>query len=102
MRRLDTPPYSFAVPDETYLRALYEQAVQQPDVVPVAFHEAVCVFTRRARNEGVPIERIIVALKEMLGATLHDAGSGGGMGMSPAHRMVDGAVRACIEQYYAS
>ena len=99
MRRLDTPPYSFAVPDETHLHALYQEAVQVPDTVHAAFHEAVCVFTRRARNEGVPIERIIVALKEMIGANLHDAGSGG-VQQSPGQRVVEGAIRACIGQYY--
>ena len=75
MRRLDTAPYSFAVPDEPHLRALYLQAVQQPDAMLPALGDSICVFTRRARNEGVPVERIIAALKDTLRGDMNDAAS---------------------------
>ena len=99
MRRLDTPPYGFALPDETHLRALYDQALHEPDDTHAAFHAAVCAFTKRAKDEGAPIERIIVALKDMLGVTVR-AQPRDGQAPAPEQRLVDDAVRACIAQYY--
>jgi hypothetical protein len=100
MRRLDTPPYGFALPDETHLRALYERALHEPADAHDAFRAAVCAFTKRARNEGAPIERIIVALKDMLGVTVRLQVRVEGREIPPEQQLVDEAVRACIAQYY--
>ena len=101
MRRLDTPPYGFALPDETHLRALYDEALRAPDATHTAFRAAVCAFTKRAKGEGAPIERIIVALKDMLGASAR-AHPRDGQAPAPEQLLVDDAVRACIAQYYDS
>jgi hypothetical protein len=106
MRRLDTPPYGFALPDETHLRALFEQALHESDAARLAFREAVCSFTKRAKGEGAPIERIIAALKDMLGANVRLPARGAAAPPEPPpehpseQQLVEGAVRACIDQYY--
>ena len=112
MRRLDTPPYSFAVPDETHLRALFEQALHGPDTTRDAFRTAVCAFTKRAKDEGAPIERIIAALKDMLGATPRPAHLASADASHEPHdhapepsseqQLAEHAIRACIGQYYDS
>ena len=71
MRRLETPQYSFALPDEARIRALFERALREPrggSPEPLAaLHEGICSFVRRARAEGRQVETIIVALKDILG-----------------------------------
>jgi hypothetical protein len=72
MRRLDTPQYQFALRDEAHLRALFERVVREPrgptqeSHVP-ALREGVCSFARRAKSDGVQIETIIIALKDIFG-----------------------------------
>jgi hypothetical protein len=101
MRRLDTPPYGFALPDETYLRDLFERALRHPDDSLDTFRSAVCAFTKRAKDEGAPIERIIVALKDMIGVTVRPQ-TRADQALPPEEQLADDAVRACIAQYYDS
>ena len=101
MRRLDTPPYGFALPDETHLRALFEQALLASDSARTEFRAAVCAFTKRAKGESAPIERIIAALKDMLGTNVRPQAHSTSA-QTLEQQLVDEAVRACIDQYYES
>jgi hypothetical protein len=106
MRRLETPPYQFALQDEAPLRALFERALREPrgpakEQHTRALHDAVRDFVRRARADGRQCETIIVALKEIFGvpdrpnrAFREDDD------MPPAVLLVRRVVRWCINEYY--
>jgi hypothetical protein len=72
MRRLETPPYEFALRDEPRLRELFERALRQPrgnaqDQRMLALRDGVCDLVHRAKAEGRQVETVIVALKDIFG-----------------------------------
>ena len=101
MRRLDTPPYGFALPDEERLRALFARALADSDEAREALRRAVCDFTQRARRAGAPAERVVIAVKEIMGVQLPQ-----GVALSthafprPEVRLLEDVVRWCIEEYF--
>ena len=101
MRRLDTPSYGFALPDEERLRALFAYALASTDDTRDTLKDAVCDFTRRARRAGAPVERVVIAIKEIMGVELPQ-----GMALSahayprPQLRLLEEVVRWCIEEYF--
>ena len=108
MRRLETPPYEFALRDEPRLRALFERVVSEPpagsqETHTVALHGAVCDLTRRAKAAGLHVETVIVALKDIFGVPDRPNRSlRGDESTPPRVLLVRRAVRWCIQEYYGS
>jgi hypothetical protein len=108
MRRLETPPYEFALQDEAQLRALFERVLREPpagsqETHVVALRTAVCALVRRGKETGLQIETVIVALKDIFG--VHDRPSRslrGEDGAPPHVALVRRVVRWCIEEYYGT
>jgi hypothetical protein len=104
MRRLDTPPYEFAVPHETLLRGLFERALrdrQDDEANLAAFRGAVCTLVRLAKANGHHVETVIIALKEILGVSARPLRTlGGDEDLPPSALLARRAVRWCIEEYY--
>ena len=105
MRRLETPPYQFALRDEARLRELFERALREPRSGPrdalAALRDGVGDFVRRSRADGRQIETIIVALKDIFGVpdrplkTFRDEAD-----TPSAVLLMRRVVRWCIEEYY--
>ena len=104
MRRLDTPPYEFAVPHETRLRGLFERTLRDPrreEANLAAFRDAVCTLVRLAKADGHQVETVIIALKEILGVSARPLRTlGGDEDLPPSVLLTQRAVRWCIEEYY--
>jgi hypothetical protein len=72
MRRLETPPYHFALRDEAHLRSLFERVLREPrgatqEAHTLALRDGVCKLVHRAKDEGQLVETVIVALKDIFG-----------------------------------
>ena len=104
MRRLDTPPYEFAVPHETRLRGLFERTLRDrrnEEANLGAFRDAVCKLVAQAKAEGQHVETVIIALKEILGVSARPVRTlGGDDDLPPSVLLARRAVRWCIEEYY--
>ena len=106
MRRLETPPYAFALRDEPQLRALFERVVREPrsssqETHVVALHQGVCALVRRAKAEGVQVETVIVALKDIFAVPDRPNRSlRGDEDTPPQVVLVRRVVRWCIQEYY--
>ena len=108
MRRLETPPYEFALRDEPHLRALFERVLREPaagsqETHVVALRNAVCDLVRRGKAGGLQVETVIVALKDIFGVPDRPNRSlRGDEGTPPRILVVRRAVRWCIQEYYGS
>jgi hypothetical protein len=106
MRRLETPPYEFALRDEPHLRALFERVLDEPpagsqETHTVALHAAVCDLVRRAKAAGLQVETVIVALKDIFGVADRPSRSLRGDDNAPPRvLLVRRVVRWCIHEYY--
>jgi hypothetical protein len=104
MRRLETPPYEFALSHETRLRGLFELTLRDrrnQDANEVALRDAVCSLVRRAKDEGRQVETVIVALKDILGLTDRPRRTlGGDDDLPPAALLARRLVTWCIQEYY--
>lgn len=103
MRRLETPPYRFALPQEAKLRLLFERARQAPNGIEEqeALRDGVCSLVKRAKDDGRQVETVIVALKDIFG--LPDRPNRpfrDDENAPPATVLVRRVVRWCIEEYY--
>ncbi len=106
VRRLETPPYEFALPDEPHLRALFEQVLREPpagsqETHVVALRNSVCDLVRRGRKAGVQVETVIVALKDIFGVPDRPSRSLRGDEDSPSQLvLLRRVIRWCILEYY--
>ena len=103
MRRLETPPYRFALPDEARLRVLFENALRMPHAAPdqEALRRGVCGLVKRAKEEGRQVETVIVALKDIFAVPDRpNRAFREEEDTPPAVLLVRRVVRWCIEEYY--
>jgi hypothetical protein len=105
MRRLETPPYQFALRDEAHIRGLFDRALHPPrgeaPAAQTALRSGVCDFVRRARADGRQVETIIVALKDILGVPDRPSRSlRGDEDAPPAVLLARRVIRWCIDEYY--
>jgi hypothetical protein len=106
MRRLETPPYQFALADEPQLRALFERVLREPptgseETHVAALRNAVCVLVRRGKASGLQIETVIVALKDIFAVPDRPNRSlRGDEDTPPQVVLVRRVVRWCIQEYY--
>lgn len=107
MRRLETPPYEFALADEPQLRALFERVLQElpagsQETHIVALRNAVCTLVRRAKEAGLQVETVIVALKDIFGVSDRPSRSLRGDDDAPPPRvLLRRVIRWCIQEYYS-
>ena len=106
MRRLETPPYEFALADEPQLRALFERVLREPpaesqETHVVALRNAVCALVRRAKAGGLQVETVIVALKDIFAVPDRPSRSlRGDEDAPPQTVLLRRVVRWCIQEYY--
>jgi len=106
IRRLETPPYEFALRDEPRLRALFERVLGEPpggsrETHALALHGAVCDLVRRAKGAGLQVETVIVALKDIFGVPDRPNRSlRGDEDAPPRVLLVRRVIRWCIQEYY--
>ena len=83
------------------LEQAFDRALQDPTRIG-QFNEAVCAFTQAHKDNGEPIERVLVHLKERIAharAVSWEIGNYENE-LDSAHGLTDGAVRRCIEHFY--
>ena len=108
MRRLETPPYQFALPDEARLRALFERVVREPpggsqETQVVALRDAICDLARRGKAAGLQVETVIVALKDIFGVSDRPRRSlRGDEDAPPKTLLTRRVIRWCIQEYYGA
>ena len=107
MRRLETPPYEFALRDEVRLRALFERALREPRSgsaeAQAALRDGVCSLVTRAKTEGRQVETVIVALKDIFGLPDRPNRSlRGDDDTPPGVLLVRRVIRWCIHEYYGT
>jgi len=106
VRRLETPPYAFALRDEPHLKALFERVLREPragsqETAVVALRAGVCNLVRRAKAEGLQVETVIVALKDIFGVPDRPNRSlRGDEDTPPQIVLARRVVRWCIHEYY--
>ena len=106
MRRLETPPYRFALQDEARLRALFERVLRESrdggsNAAEGALYEGVCALVQRAKAEGRQVETVIVALKDIFGLRDRPNRSfGGDEDTPPPVLLARRVLRWCIVEYY--
>ncbi|GAC1653381.1 MAG: hypothetical protein NVS4B3_16430 [Gemmatimonadaceae bacterium] len=103
VRRLDTPPYQFALPDEQPIRGLFDRALDSDEGARIALYDAVGRLVTHAKRDQVPIERVLVALKEIVRATQRPGRAHSAQAEPPPElALLGGLVRWAIEYYYGS
>ena len=105
MRRLTTPPYEFALPDEPHLRELFQRVLREPpgasrEAHVAALHDAVCGLVRRGKDAAVQVETVIVALKDIFGLPDRRKRSLSTDDDDPQDELLRRIVRWCIQEYY--
>jgi hypothetical protein len=95
MRRLDSPSFQFALGDRDQLKHQLELALRQPNSGGTYLQDAIRGFTQRARADGQPVERVIIALKEL--ASMASAASSH---PEPEAALREDVVKWCLEEYY--
>jgi hypothetical protein len=104
LRRLETPPYRFALQDESQLRDLFNRALGAPNAESrehAALRDGVCALVARAKAEGRQVETIIVALKEIFAVPDRPNRIYGGEDDTPPPVLLSRRViRWCISAYY--
>ena len=106
LRRLDTPPFAFALREEARLRGLFDRALldeqrQPADAAHAVLRDAVCAFVLRAKSEGHQIETVIVALKEIFAVSDRPSRSLVGDDDAPPQVLLARrVVRWCIGEYF--
>ena len=95
MNRLDSEPYRFSGPHRAPLAALFARAADAPDREMPGLDDAVRAFAREARFEGIPSERVVIALKDI--AT---GAAPGRADLTDYRRLVERLVVLTIDTYY--
>ena len=105
MRRLDTPPYAFALREEVRLRGLFDRALRESVDSSGGGHsllrDAVCEFVRQARTDGHQVETVIVALKEIFAMPDRPRSAIGDEDSPPPTLLARRAIGWCISEYYS-
>jgi len=108
MRRLETPPYQFALRDEAHLRGLFERVLREPrgeaqESHARALRDGVCSLVKRAKAEGQQVETVIVALKDIFGVPDRpNRAFTGDEDTPPNVVLLRRVVRLCIAEYFGS
>lgn len=95
MHRLDSEPYRFSGPHRLPLAALLARAASAVDCNAPGLDDAVCAFAREARGQGIPSERVVIALKDI--AT---EAAPGRADLSEYRSLVGRLVLLTIDTYY--
>lgn len=82
------------------LRALLARALQTGAAGIIGgvdvLRESVCTYAQRQRADGVPAERVVIQLKELMQVSANRAR----FLDSEQRALVDSVIRWCIEEYY--
>ena len=97
MRRIDSPSFEFALGDRDRIERSLGRALASPLLDRSFLKDEICGFTRRARAGGQRVERVIIAVKEMVDET-----PGTARDLEPRRHLAEDVVRWCIEEYYGS
>ena len=95
MDRLDSEPYRFSGPHRAPLAALFRRVASSRSDDATELDEAVCAFAREARAEGVPSERVVIALNDIAQSVVRDKTPVDGY-----RRAVERVVTLAIDAYY--